>query len=339
MTISHISFLTPANFPAETPREGLEESLRLFEAGERLGYDSAWVRSRHLERGVASAATFLAAASQRTSRIGLGTGVIQLGYETPFRLAEDLATVDVLSGGRLQVGVSAGAPGHASILAGQLFGGDLKSIDFSHARAAELREHLRSEFLGNADALVVSPAGNQRPRLHPVAAGITERLWYGGGSLKSAEWAGRNGFHLLIGNLCQSEGTDSFFAAQQTQLDRFRSHWSAAYAPRVALGRVVVPLDSADAKSREQFLAFAAARHDRALAPQGDRSIVFAPDLVGSAEQILAALRRDPILPQVSEFRLELPYDLEEEQYAQILSDFAARIAPELGWSGQALAA
>ncbi len=78
----------------------------LFEVGEALGFHSAWVRQRHLERGVSSAATFLAAASQRTKRIGLGTAVIQLGYENPFRLAEDLATVDVLSRGRLNVGVS-----------------------------------------------------------------------------------------------------------------------------------------------------------------------------------------------------------------------------------------
>jgi hypothetical protein len=106
--IRHIAFVTPGNYPEDDPGTGLEAALRLFERGEALGFNSAWVRSRHLERAISSAATFLAAASQRTRRIRLGMAVIQLGYENPFRLAEDLATVDLLSKGRLEVGVSAG---------------------------------------------------------------------------------------------------------------------------------------------------------------------------------------------------------------------------------------
>ncbi|WP_438888139.1 LLM class flavin-dependent oxidoreductase, partial [Bacillus cereus group sp. BC3] len=85
-------------------------------------------------RAVSSAATFLAAASQRTTRIGLGAAVIQMGYENPFRLAEDLATVDVLSHGRLNVGLSAGAPNHGALLGERLFDTDPDLVDFSHAR-------------------------------------------------------------------------------------------------------------------------------------------------------------------------------------------------------------
>ena len=108
LAIRHIAFLTPGNYDDADPRAGLEETLALFEHGEALGFDSAWVRQRHLEPGVSSAATFLAAASQRTSRIGLGTAVIQIGYENPFRLAEDLSLVDLLSG--VAVSMSASAP-------------------------------------------------------------------------------------------------------------------------------------------------------------------------------------------------------------------------------------
>ena len=91
VAIRHLAFLTPGNYADDDPAAGLEASLKLFELGEELGFDSAWVRQRHLERGVSSAPTFLAAASQRTRRIGLGTAVIQIGYENVFRLAEDLA--------------------------------------------------------------------------------------------------------------------------------------------------------------------------------------------------------------------------------------------------------
>jgi alkanesulfonate monooxygenase SsuD/methylene tetrahydromethanopterin reductase-like flavin-dependent oxidoreductase (luciferase family) len=332
MTIDHIAFLTPANYAEDDPGAGLEAALQLFERGEALGFDSAWVRSRHLERGVSSAATFLAAASQRTRRIGLGAAVIQLGYENLFRLAEDLATADLLSGGRLEVGLSAGAPVYGSLLGQRLFDGDPAAMDFSHSRAVRLRDNLSGDFL-SGDRLVSSAAGDQRPRLQPYSPTLSGRLWYGGGSLRSAEWSARNGFHMLIGNLNQGEGSQNFFEVQEKHIDLFRSTWTRPTPPRIALGRVIVPTDSADEDSRKRYAAFAESRHARTLTPQGERRILFARDLVGTSEQILEQLARDPILPLVTELRLELPYDLTLQQYDQILTDFCSGIAPELGWS------
>jgi alkanesulfonate monooxygenase SsuD/methylene tetrahydromethanopterin reductase-like flavin-dependent oxidoreductase (luciferase family) len=331
--IRHIGFLTPGSHTDGDAWSGLEHTLQLFEHGEHLGLDSAWVRQRHLEPAVSSAATLLAAASQRTRRIELGTAVIQMGYENPFRLAEDLSTVDVLSRGRLQVGLSAGAPNHGELLGERFFDGDPAHIDHSHQRVARLRENLRGAWFGTADTVVTSPAGHHRPRVQPHAPGLAQRLWYGGGSLRSAEWAGRNGFNLLIGNLNTGEQTDHFFEAQLAQLQRFHNNWSSAHAPRVAVGRVIVPTDSADAASRQMYQGFATSRHARTLAPQGDRRVLYSRDLVGHSDQILEWLLTDPVLPLVSELRLELPYNFPHEAYLQLLTDFVERIAPELGWS------
>ncbi len=332
--IDHIAFLTPGNYPDEDPAAGYERTLELFEAGEALGYDSAWVRQRHLEHAVSSAATLLAAASQRTRRIGLGAAVIQMGYENPFRLAEDLATVDVLSHGRLNVGLSAGTPSHGALLGERFFDTDPGLVDFSHARVARLRRNLEGAWLGDEATLIASAAGKVRPRVSPHAPGLTDRLWYGGGSRRSVEWAGRNGFNLLIGNITTGEGTDDYREAQRNQLALFREHWSEARAPRVALGRVIVPTDGADARDRARYRAFAEGRHARTLAPavNGARRTVFVPDLVGPAEQIVERLRADPVLAEVRELRVELPYDLPFENYRQILDDFATHIAPALGW-------
>ena len=174
--IRHLALLTPGNYADSAPAAGLEAGLRLFEQAEALGFQSAWVRQRHLERGVSSASTFLAAASQRTRRIALGSAVIQMGYENPFRLAEDLATVDVLSGGRLQVGLSAGAPPHAALLGERLLDGDPTRIDFSHRRVERLRDNLGDGPLGDEHSWIESPAGRQRPRLHPQAPGLQHDL-------------------------------------------------------------------------------------------------------------------------------------------------------------------
>jgi alkanesulfonate monooxygenase SsuD/methylene tetrahydromethanopterin reductase-like flavin-dependent oxidoreductase (luciferase family) len=330
--IDHISFLTPGNFVPERPAEGLEQALDLIAYGESLGFDGAWVRQRHLEPGIGAAAPFLAAASQRTHRIELGSAVIQLGYENPFRLAEDLSLVDVLAYGRLNVGVSVGPPPFGELLGARFFDGDPSTIDFSHTRALRLADNLRGEPIGD-DAYAHNAAGRHRARLQPFAQGLVERLWYGGGSLRSVEWAGRNGFNLLVGNVNSAEADDDFYRVQRAHLALYRQHWQQLRAPRIALGRVIVPLDGADAATRAYYLEYAASRHERTLAPQGERRTQFAPDLVGSSEQIIERLLADPVLPEVRELRLELPYEFSYAQYRQIISDFIGRIAPALGWT------
>ncbi|MCF1445534.1 LLM class flavin-dependent oxidoreductase [Agrobacterium vitis] len=333
IAINHIGFLIPGNYPERDPLSGLETTLNLFEFGEHLGFDSAWVRHRHLEPGISSAAVFLAAASQRTRRIEIGTAVIPLGYESPFRLAEDLALADVLSAGRLNIGVSAGLPAHLELIGKKVFDGDWTTYDFSHNRVLRLIDNLRSDYLGGEDTRLKTPFGPQRPRLQPHAKGLIDRIWYGGGSIASARWAGSNGLNLLIGNVTSGEDTDNFYEAQARQLSLYRA--AGGSASRVALGRVIVPLDSADAPTRRKYLDFAAGRLERTLHPNGERRTLFPRDLVGSSDDILEWLHADPILSEVTELRLELPYEFEQGEYRQILQDFVTKIAPELGWKAR----
>lgn len=332
VSINHIGFLIPGNYPESDPLSGLEKTLQLLAYGEELGFDSAWVRQRHLEPGISSAAAFLAAATQRTTRIQLGTAVIPIGYESPYRLAEDLATVDVLSRGRLNVGLSAGRPLHADLIGPLAFDGDWEKYDFSHDRVLRFADNLRGHYLGDDSTFIKTPFGPQRPRLQPYAKGLIDRIWYGGGSQRSAEWAGRNGFNLLTGNVITGEGTDDFFTAQSQLIETFRA---AGKQRRVALGRVIVPFDSADAPTRRRYRDYADGRHERTLSPQGERRTLFARDIVGTSDEILAQLFADPILPEISELRLELPYEFEHAEYRQILHDFVTTIAPELGWKAQ----
>ena len=200
------------------------------------------------------------------------------------------------------------------------------------SRPYSLLATLAGDWLGDDDTFVESAAGKVRPRVSPYAPGLTGRLWYGGGSRRSIEWAAKNGFNLLIGNLTTGEGTDSYVDAQLRQLELYRAHWNEAVAPRIALGRVIVPTDGANARERERYRAFAEGRHARTLAPQGERRTLFAPDLVGTSDEIVERLLADPVVGQVHELRLELPYDLPFENYRQILEDFITRIAPALGW-------
>jgi alkanesulfonate monooxygenase SsuD/methylene tetrahydromethanopterin reductase-like flavin-dependent oxidoreductase (luciferase family) len=138
-----LGFLTIGLFDAADPRRGHESTLEIIELGEQLGFDSAWVRHRHLQYGISSPVAVLAAASQRTSRIHLGTAVIPLGWENPLRLAEDLATVDLLSGGRLNPGISVGPPMRYDEVKQALYPDTAGVEDFSYDRVQRLLDFVR----------------------------------------------------------------------------------------------------------------------------------------------------------------------------------------------------
>ncbi len=331
MSLSRLHFLTPGNYADDHPADGLEETLALFGFGEALGYDGAWIRQRHLEHGVSSAAVFLAAAAQRTSSIELGTAVIPIGYENPFRLAEDLSTVDVLSHGRLQPGFSTGMP-HAELLGSIVHDGDWRGYELSYGRIEKVRQHLRGEYLGDEDTVIHSPGNVQRPRLQPHAPGLADRVWYGAGSLRSAAWAGEQGLHLLTGNVLSGQGSTDFGQTQLALLATYRERLGSAHR-RVALGRVIVPTDSADAATRAEYHAYAQSRDERTRTPQGPNGTLFARDLVGPSDQIVEQLAGDPVFAEVDELRLELPYEFDLRDYEQILVDVVEQVAPQLGWT------
>jgi hypothetical protein len=322
----------PATTPKSDPLAGLEAALKLFAFGEKLGFDGAWVRQRHLERGVSSAATFLAAATQRTRRIELGAAVIQMGYENPFRLAEDLATVDVLSRGRLQVGLSAGAPLHGALL-GNRFTTRRRTPSTTRTSAwGGSRPTWRTRCSATRRPLSSRPAG-----ACVRACSRMRRGWSSGSGTAAARCVRPNGRGATASTCCwatccRARPPTTFLNAQLGLVERYRLSETDGARGRVALGRVIVPLDSADAATRKRYRAFAAGRVERTLAPQGERRTLFANDLVGTSDEILERCGKTRCCRRWSELRVELPYNFSGDEYEQILTDLAGRIAPELGW-------
>lgn len=327
-----LGFLTIGLFDEADPRRGHQSTLEIIELGERLGFDSAWVRHRHLQYGISSPVAVLAAASQRTSRIELGTAVIPLGWENPLRLAEDLATVDLLSGGRLNPGVSVGPPMHYDEVKHALYPDTADQEDFGYTRVERLLDFVRgkpaTDFSGVEGIEVFSD------RVQPHSPGLGRRMWYGGGSLRSARWAGEHGMNFLTSSVVKAEEpgqAGDFAAVQLSHIRAYRDHHPDGEAARVSQGLVVIPTDSATAEQRARYAAYAAARLPRTATPQGPAGLMFAPDLVGSAEEIAERLTAHAAFREVDEVAFALPFSFGHEDYVQILTDIATRLGPALG--------
>src|ERR1700750_2012623 len=95
---------------ARSASDVLLQSIELAVAAEQLGADGAYFRVHHFGRQLASPFPLLAAAGAKTSRIELGTAVIDMRYENPLYMIEDAGAADLIAGGRLQLGISRGSP-------------------------------------------------------------------------------------------------------------------------------------------------------------------------------------------------------------------------------------
>jgi alkanesulfonate monooxygenase SsuD/methylene tetrahydromethanopterin reductase-like flavin-dependent oxidoreductase (luciferase family) len=328
--LERLGFLTIGLFDGDDPGPGHRTTLEIIELGERLGFDSAWVRDRHLQYGISSPVAILAAASQRTTRIEMGTAVIPLGWENPLRLAEDLATVDVLSGGRLNPGVSVGPPMHFSDVQAALYPDTAAAEDFSYERVSRLLGLIGGEpastFQGTEGIEQFSS------RVQPHSPGLRRRMWYGGASLASARWAGEHAMNFLTSSVIRAEESEDFAAVQESQIRAFRAAHPDGDAARVSQGLVVIPTDSATAAQRAKYRAYVEARTPRTARPQGPARMMFAPDLLGSSSQIAEALYAHAGFREVREVAFALPFSFEPEDYVQILSDLAGNLGPALGW-------
>ncbi len=331
-----LGFLTIGRFDAANPAPGIEETLEVITRAEALGFDSVWLRCRHLQPGISSPVAVMAAASQRTSRIELGTAVIPLGLENPFRLAEDLATVDLMSGGRVNPGVSVGTPMLYDHFKESVYPNTHDVEDFSKERVLRLLRGLRGEAVSDFAGTVGIEEFTDG--IQPHSPGLADRVWYGGG-MSSAAWAGEQGINYLTSSVVSVEGTDSrdFATIQGQNIDAFRSAFNAHHAqsgrvPRVSQGLVVIPTDSATDAQTRRYRDYAASRYERTTTPQGARGMMFSPDLVGPSDELADRLHAHAGFQRADEVAFALPFTFTEDDYRQIVSDLAEKLGPRLGW-------
>jgi alkanesulfonate monooxygenase SsuD/methylene tetrahydromethanopterin reductase-like flavin-dependent oxidoreductase (luciferase family) len=173
-------------------------------------------------------------------------------------------------------------------------------------------------------------------RVQPHSPGLASRMWYGGASLRSAQWAGENGMNFLTSSVVKAEESEDFAAIQLSHVRTFRAHHPDGDAARVSQGLVVIPTDTASAEQREKYLQYAAARTPRTASPQGPARMMFARDLVGTSDEIAERLQSDLAFREIDEVAFALPFSFDHDDYVQILTDIATTLGPALGWRASA---
>jgi len=339
LELGFLSFV-PNPYGAGGEARALRDGIRLFQHAESLGFDIGWIRVRHFEQFPSSPLPLLSAIGQHTSRIRLGTGVIPLRYEDPIRLAEDASTVDLLTGGRLELGVSSGIGQLARIL-DPVFGETERSFsDESQHRLGRLRAALAGDTVAHSGTGFMSIPADVDLTVTPSSPGLGDRLWYGPGTLASAIRTGEQGLDVHVSTLNAEETGESFSAGQARQLRAYKNAFARSGAasrrsPRIAAGRVILPfLSTADEEPYREYIA----GHNARMHPDGrplDSNIPLRFDKVhvGEPARIVDGLLADEALAEATELTLTLPAPGGIDAHLRTLDLVAEYVAPALGWT------
>ena len=236
-----------------TAGDSMLQAIDLAQGMDDLGVDGTYFRVHHFARQQSSPMPLLAAIAARTKRIEVGTGVIDMRYENPLYLAEEAASVDLISDGRLALGVSRGSP--ETVVRGyETFGytgsEDPRGADIARDHFATFLRAIEGEGLAERDA--ASPFGGGdtgMQRIEPHSPGLRSRIWWGAGNSDSAEWAGRIGVNLMSSTLLTEYRGLPFDELQAQQIEVFRAAWrDAGHAgePRASVSRSIFPITTAE---------------------------------------------------------------------------------------------
>jgi alkanesulfonate monooxygenase SsuD/methylene tetrahydromethanopterin reductase-like flavin-dependent oxidoreductase (luciferase family) len=337
LLVKRIGFLSFGHYQpipgsvARTAADALLQTIELTVAAEEIGIDNASVRVHHFAPQSSAPFPLLAAMAARTSRIELGTGVIDMRYENPLYMAEEAAVADLISGGRLQLGVSRGSP-EPALNGARAFGyvpadGETDADD-ARDRTRIFRAAIEGAPVVRSDPRMTGQDGVLA--IAPQSPGLSRRIWWGSGTRATAEWVAEQGMNLQSSTLLTEDSGVPFDQLQAEQIELYRAAWAKAghdWTPRVSVSRSVLPITSDEdrryfgrGEDQDQI-----GHLDGGLARFG-RSYTCEPD------RIAAELAADAAVQAADTVLLTVPNQLGVEYNANMLATIATEIAPAFGW-------
>ncbi|MBI1619886.1 LLM class flavin-dependent oxidoreductase [Aquamicrobium zhengzhouense] len=313
----------------------LLQSIDLAVAAEEIGVDGAYFRVHHFARQLASPFPLLAAIGARTSRIEIGTGVIDMRYENPLYMAEDAGAADLIAGGRLQLGISRGSP--EQVIDGwRHFGYEPAEGETDADMARRHAEVFLNVIEGNGFA-----RPNPRPmfpnppgllRLEPHSEGLRNRIWWGAGTNATAEWAAKLGMNLQSSTLKTDESGKPFHIQQAEQIRAYRAAWKDAghaHEPRVSVSRSIFAI--VDERDRAYFGHGTKEQDTIGFIEENNRA-VFGRSYAAEPDALIKQLAQDEAIAEADTLLLTVPNQLGVDYNAHVLESILKHVAPALGW-------
>ncbi|KUN30009.1 alkane 1-monooxygenase [Streptomyces antibioticus] len=318
-----------------TASDALLQAIDLAVAAEELGADGAYFRVHHFARQYASPFPLLAAIGARTSSIEIGTGVIDMRYENPLYMAEDAGAADLISGGRLQLGISRGSP--EQVIDGWRHFGHVPSegatdADMARAHTERLLDVLKGEGFAEPDP---NPMFSNPPgllRIEPHSEGLRDRIWWGSGSNATAAWAAGLGMNLQSSTLKYDESGEPLHVQQRKQIEIYREAWREAghtREPRVSVSRSIFAL--VDDRDRAYFGREGNSK-DQIGYLDADTRAIFGRSYAAEPDVLVKQLAQDEAVAAADTLLLTVPNQLGVAYNAHVIESILTHVAPALGW-------
>ena len=314
-------------------REVLQQSIELAVVAEELGADGAYFRVHHFAQQLASPFPLLAAVGARTRRVEIGTAVIDMRYENPFYMVEDAGSADLISNGRLQLGISRGSP--EQVIEGWRHFGYAPREGESDAEMGRRNAEVFLELLNGAGFAQPNP----RPmfpnppgllRLEPHSAGLRDRIWWGSASNATAVWAAQHGMNLQSSTLKEDESGEPFHVQQARQIRAFRKAWVDAghtRTPRVSVSRSIFAL-----MNDQDRMYFGRDDSSDQVGFIDNMRAVFGRTYAAEPDVLIEQLQGDEAIAEADTLLLTVPNTLGVEYNAHVIESILRHVAPALGW-------
>src|SRR3981189_1095120 len=313
----------------------LLQSIDLAIAAEALGVDGAYFRVHHFARQLASPFPLLAAVGAKTSRIEIGTAVIDMRYENPLYMAEDAGAADLIAGGRLQLGISRGSP--EQVIDGWRYFGyqpaeGENDADMGRRHAEVFFDLLRGEGFAQPNPRPMFPNPPGLLRLEPHSEGLRERIWWGAASNATAIWAAKLGMNLQSSTLKNDETGEAFHVQQAAQIRAYRAAWKEAghaREPRVSVSPSIFAL--MDDRDRSYFGRGRDDDDQIGFIDERTRAI-FGRSYAAEPHLLIEELRKDEAITEADTLLLTVPHQLGVAYNVHAIEAILTHVAPALGW-------
>jgi alkanesulfonate monooxygenase SsuD/methylene tetrahydromethanopterin reductase-like flavin-dependent oxidoreductase (luciferase family) len=261
--------------------------------------------------------------------------VIDMRYENPLYMAEDAGAADLISGGRLQLGISRGSP--EQVIDGWRHFGFVPAegesdADMGRRHTERLLEVLTGQGFAAPNPRPMFPNPPGLLRVEPYSEGLRERIWWGSGSNATAIWAAKLGMNLQSSTLKDDESGKPFHVQQAEQIQLYRQAWKEAgheREPRVSVSRSIFALTD-----ERDWQYFGRDRHSSDQVGYIDEKTraVFGRSYAGAPDELAAKLSEDEAIAAADTLLLTVPNQLGVDYNAHVIESILVLVAPQLGW-------